>query len=242
MRRLDLRTLDRRVVLGAGISLVSLLVMGIGLFAIVSALADDPVQLPSEGSIEDIIDEASPEASPGDNAGGDAAVASGPRPVRMLISKLYIDAPVIEMGFEPDTNIPDVPDRADQVAWYTFSATPALNNNAVFSGHVDWQTREGDPIPGVFYRLRELQIGDTISVALEDGQTADYRVTGNVAAAYDDPNVIRAMGPVTRDVITLVTCGGSWVKDRSKENGGNYTHRIVVRAERVADSAVSAES
>ena len=67
-----------------------------------------------------------------------------------------------------------------------------------------------------------------------------YRVTGNVATKYDDPNVVKSMNLTSKDVITLITCGGSWVNDPSKDNGGNYTHRIVVRAERVTDS-VSAE-
>jgi len=41
------------------------------------------------------------------------------------------------------------------------------------------------------------------------------------------------MGPTPNDVITLITCGGTWVPDRSMPLGGNYTHRLVVRAERV---------
>lgn len=243
MKRIEVRKLDRAV-LGAGISVLSLLVMGIGLFAIVSASNGDSVQLPDQGSVEDIVND---NATPGsDNAGGAGVVAptipAGPRPTRVVIPRVYIDAPVGAMNFEPGTNTPAVPDRADLVAWYDFTATPGLGNNAVFAGHVDWQTPGGDPIPGVFYRLRELQIGDVIQVALEDGTTVDYRVTGNVAVAYDDPNVVRSMGVTQKDVITLLTCGGTWVKDNSEDQGGNYSHRIVVRAERTTDpAAVSAE-
>jgi sortase (surface protein transpeptidase) len=39
-----------------------------------------------------------------------------------------------------------------------------------------------------------------------------------------------------KDVITLITCGGSWINDPSKDNGGNYSHRIIVRAERVTEA------
>jgi LPXTG-site transpeptidase (sortase) family protein len=147
---------------------------------------------------------------------------------------------VVTLGLEEGTNNPQVPERPDQVAWYDFSPPPGLANNAVFSGHVDWQTHTGQPIAAVFYRLRELQIGDPITVTLEDGTNIEYRVTGNVATDYDDANVSRAMNWTTKDVITLITCGGTWVNDPSKENGGNYTHRIIVRAERVTDNQAAA--
>jgi len=233
--RFDPRKMDRRLALSVGLSLVSLVLLSIGLIAVVSAVTDDPVQLPNEGSIDEIVEESSGGST---SAGGQVAeippLPSGPAPVRLGVPTLYIDAPVITMGFIPDSNnIPDVPSRPDQVAWYDFTAAPALNNNAVFAGHVDWQTPRGDPIPGAFYRLRELRIGDPITVTLEDGQVIEYAVTGNVATEYDDPNVVKSMGLTSRDVITLITCGGSWVHDPSKATGGNYSHRVIVRAERI---------
>lgn len=223
-----------------GLGLFSVVILIAGLFGVVSALTTDDVQLPEQGSIEDILQ---PE-DVGDQVSGapedSPEPPPGPPPVRMSIPRIYIDAPVITMGLIPDTNVPEVPGRPDQVAWYNFSAAPGVNNNAVFTGHVDWQTQAGAPIPGVFYRLRELRIGEEISITLEDGAVLAYRVTGNVAAAYDDPNVSRAMGRTSRDVLTLITCGGSWINDPSKDNGGNYSHRIIVRAEKVEDAAAAA--
>jgi sortase (surface protein transpeptidase) len=43
------------------------------------------------------------------------------------------------------------------------------------------------------------------------------------------------MDPTSSDVITLITCGGTWLRDYSNPAGGNYSHRIIVRAERVLD-------
>ncbi len=231
---------DRRLLLGATISGISLLLIGIGLFAVVSGLTGDSVQLPDQGSIQDIVD---------GNPGGTGTVAgqpgaeptppSGPRPVRIVISRIGVDAPVIELNVEPGTTTPAVPSVGDEAAWYDFSATPGVGSNAVFSGHVDWQTADGQPIAGAFYRLRELQIGDEIAVTLDDGSTLTYRVTGNVAVNYDDPNVVKAMGLTTKDVVTLITCGGTWIKNPAEENGGNYTHRIIVRAERAQDAVLA---
>jgi LPXTG-site transpeptidase (sortase) family protein len=210
-------------------------VLAFGLLSIISALGDDPADLPSEGSIEQILEDNQTPQSVGDVPPEPTPL--GPLPVRLAVPAVYLDAPVQTFGVN-EANIPQVPDRADLVAWYDFSARPG-HGNAVFSGHVDWEARNGDPIAGVFYRLRELKLGDTIFVKLDDGTEAQYRVIGNVAAPYDDPSVVQVMGPAGRDVITLITCGGTWEVDPSRPLGGNYTHRVIVRAERVHAAAVA---
>ncbi|MBI2913706.1 MAG: class F sortase [Chloroflexi bacterium] len=229
----SLPKLDRRLALGGLVLLTSLALLGVGLFSIIATLTGDAADLPSEGSLNDILSDA--DLSGQDlaaTATADQAAPPGPAPVRIVIPRLYIEAPVVALGLLPD-NYPDVPDEPDEVAWYTFSAVPGRSSNAVFSGHVDWITRRGDPIPGVFYRLRELEIGDVITVNLDDGSELRYRVTGNVATAYDDPDVVKVMQGTSKDVITLITCGGTWQKDYRAPFGGNYSHRVIVRAERV---------
>lgn len=231
----------RRLVAGVSLGLASALVLVFAIVVIVSSAVSDDLGLPSDGSLAEILEDDSPSGNVG-VVGADepelVSVPQGPLPVRVDIRGIFIDAPVITLGVGDDT-IPEVPQRPDQIAWYNFSATPGQNNNAVFSGHVDWQTSGGDPIPGVFYRLRELRIGDTITVTLENDAVLEYRVTGNVATSYDDPNIIRSMDQTVRDVITLITCGGSWEYDPAKDNGGNYSHRVVVRAERVQPAAAA---
>lgn len=231
-----LYSLDRRRALSLGLIVASSALLVAGIIGVIITLSNAGVDLPSQGSITDIVSEAATETQ--SNTPGQETPRTGPAPVRMMIPSLYIDAPVITEGLGED-QLPRVPDRPDQVAWYDFTSPPGIGNNAVFTGHVDWQTSDRVPIPGVFYRLREMKIGDVIEVTLEDGKSLRYRVTGNVATPYDDPNVLRVMGPTTGDVITLITCGGSWVGSRSTPNGGNYSHRVIVRAERVLD-AVSA--
>lgn len=240
-----LRFSDRRLLLGSGIALFSAVALLVALVAIISAAGGGDPDLPSDGSLEEIIEADAHTGGPADADGSDPddgddsePPPQGPPPVRIAIPDIYIDAPVVPLGVDGN-DVPEVPKRPDQVAWYNFSATPGQNDNAVFSGHVDWQTQRGDPIPGVFYRLRELTIGDAITVTLENGEVLEYRVTGNVATDYDDPNVVRSMNSTVRDVITLITCGGSWVSSAANANGGVYSHRIIVRAELVRP-AVSA--
>lgn len=227
-----LSSIDRRLAISGLVLLVSALLLVSGLVSIFVALNDDNVDLPSEGNLEDILREHEPAQT-----GGAPAVdkADGPAPVRIGIPRIGVDAPVTAMGLD-SRNYPEVPDSGSDVAWYTFSVPPGQGSNAVFSGHVDWYYW-GMPVEGVFYHLRELKIGDEILLDLEDGSRLRYTVTGNVAVSYDDPNVIDVMNPTAKDVITLITCGGTWQRDYSNPNGGNYSHRVIVRAERVMDLA-----
>ncbi len=225
----SLRNIDRRLALSVLILIVSTGILAIGLVSIISALLGGGVDLPAQGSISDLVSQSTGGSAP---ASDHPSGPPPPAPVRFVIPRLYVDAPVIPEGLTADGH-PGVPDRPDQVAWYPFTAAPGQSSNAVFSGHVDWQTRTGEPIPGVFYRLREMKIGDIIEIALENGARLQYRVTGNVATPYNDPNVAKVMESTNRDVITIITCGGTWVRDRSADFGGNYSHRVIVRAERV---------
>jgi LPXTG-site transpeptidase (sortase) family protein len=223
-----LRNVDRKVAIAGLILAGSTLLLVIGLVSILIAVNDDNVGLPSEGSLEDILDEHQGVTSYGVIADREARVP----PVRLAIPRINVDAPVVPKGLDSQ-HYPEVPDSGSDVAWYTFSDPPGRGSNAVFSGHVDWIYWEM-ALEGVFYHLRELQLGDEIRVDMDDGESYLYRVTGNVAVGYDDPNVVQVMEPTSKDVITLITCGGSWIKDYSAV-GGNYSHRVIVRAERVQE-------
>lgn len=225
-------SIDRRLAIAGLVVFASALLLVAGLVSIFVAVKDDNVDLPSEGSLEEILKEhESAQASDG----APVNEAEGPPPVRINIPSIGVDAPITAMGLD-SRSYPEVPDSGGDVVWYTFSASPGQGSNAVFSGHVDWYYW-GKPGEGVFYHLRELQIGDEISLDLEDGSQVRYSVAGNVAVAYDDPNVIDVMDPTTKDVITLVTCGGTWERDYSNPTGGNYSHRVIVRAERMVGLA-----
>jgi LPXTG-site transpeptidase (sortase) family protein len=150
---------------------------------------------------------------------------------RMVIEAIGVDAPVVVRGLEPD-GVPQEPGDPSVVAWYDFSSRPGAGSNAVFAGHVDW-TYDGRPGPAVFWGLKDLKPGDIVRVFLEDGTEYDYAVTANFAVPYDDPKALEVMGPTPSDAITLITCGGTWIPDPNNPLGGNYSHRVIVRAERV---------
>ena len=230
--RQRLSSINRSLAITGLVLFASTLLLVTGLVSIFVVLSDDNVDLPSEGSLEEILQEH--ETAPAADSEA-LSEPDTPAPTRIGIPSIGVDASIVVMGLDAE-NYPEVPNAGDEVAWYTFSATPGRGSNAVFSGHVDW-FYWGNPAEGVFYHLRELEIGDQITLDLEDGSQLRYRVTGNVATAYDDPNVVDVMDPTSKDVLTLITCGGTWQKDYSNPIGGNYSHRVIVRAERVLDLA-----
>jgi LPXTG-site transpeptidase (sortase) family protein len=149
----------------------------------------------------------------------------------MIVEKIGLDATVVTMGLDED-HVPRVPDNPNDVVWYDFSTPPGWGSNAVFSGHVDW-TINGVPVTGVFYDLRKLEVGDIIKVRLADNTEYQYKVFGNQAVPFDDPEALAAMGATPTEMITIITCGGTWVPIRGDPLGGNYTPRQIVRAERL---------
>ena len=144
-------------------------------------------------------------------------------PVRLLIPAIDVDAPVTVKGLRPDL-VMDVPDGPEDVAWYNFTARPGMRGNAVISGHLDYR----DYGTAVFWRLRELREGDTVEVRLGDDSVLRYRVSLKLSYDTRTAPVPEIVGPTSKEVVTLITCGGAF-----DSGSRNYSHRLVVRAERI---------
>lgn len=154
-----------------------------------------------------------------------AASLLGSGPFRLVIEKLDVDAPVAAFGLDENA-VPEVPYEAQLIAWYNFSAYPGTGDNAVFAGHKTWNGE------AVFYDLEQLGIGDDIVLRGENGAQLTYRVSDVEVVDPADRSALQWMEATGTDSITLITCGG----ERFFTNtiaGADYTHRVVVRAERV---------
>lgn len=144
-------------------------------------------------------------------------------PTRLLIPRIGVDAPVTPKGLRPD-GFMDTPDGPEDVAWYAFSARPGMSGNAVLSGHLDYH----DYGAAVFWRLKELQQGDLVEVRLDDGSVLRYQVSLKLSYDARTAPVLEIIGPTSKQVVTLITCGGTF-----DSGSRSYSHRLVVRAERV---------
>ena len=156
-------------------------------------------------------------------------------PLRMVIETIKVDAPIVELGLDA-AGVPQVPLNGKDVAWYNFSTKPGAGGNAVFAGHVNWAGAIG-----AFGRIDRLDTGDTIRLIADDGREFRYEVFANYDVDPSDPESLKVMAPTPTDTITLITCGGTWIPDRSDRFGGDYTNRTIVQA-KLVDSSLAVPS
>src|SRR5262249_62152564 len=86
---------------------------------------------------------------------------------------------------------------------------------AVILGHVD-TARDG---PAVFYRLRDLRPGDTVTVRRGDGSTAVFTVSQVVEYSKLAFPAEAVYGPLDHPALRLITCGGSFDQIRRQYRG-----------------------
>jgi LPXTG-site transpeptidase (sortase) family protein len=153
----------------------------------------------------------------------------------MIIDKLNVNAPVQTYGLDASA-IPEVPTgaaAADVVAWYNFSAQPGTGSNAVFAGHVTWFG------PAVFISLKTLSAGDEVVLRGSDGAELLYVVSDVFQVDANDPDALSVMSGTDQDVITLITCDGAFVDTNDPIFGGEYSNRLVVRAQLTETNAAA---
>jgi len=241
------KPLQKRIFLGLGLVcfVAGAVIFGIGLFS----YFDGSSGRASDG--ESRIDPNSlnlPIAIPYYNPPPPAATEAAPPPappgvrvelMRLVIDKIEVNAPVVEMGLDA-ADVPEVPINGGDVAWYNFSALPGGGSNAVFAGHVTWNRGLA-----VFGKIDKLVEGDVIRLVSLDGRELVYKVYANFAVNPDDPPSVDANGngspdvmePSADDIATLITCGGTWLPNPSERFGGEYTHRTIVQARLVSAPA-----
>lgn len=144
----------------------------------------------------------------------------GPRPVGLSIGVIDMHARVVPVGVEDGSRTVEVPADVDVVGWFRFGPTPGMSGSAVLIGHVDSRTQGA----GAFFRLRELEPGDVVSVAFANGSRSPFRVVARRSYPKDElpEGLFRRTG---RPALALVTCGGAF--DRGTRS---YSDNVVVFA------------
>jgi LPXTG-site transpeptidase (sortase) family protein len=141
----------------------------------------------------------------------------------LVIDSIGVNANVFTYGVDAE-RVPEVPLNGEDVAWYDFSARPGTGSNAVFAGHVTWNGR------AVFYDLDSVAVGDRIVLRGGDGTELVYVVSESYLVDPNDPTSISVMSPTDKDVITIITCSGTFYYTDDPVFGGEYTQRRIIRA------------
>jgi sortase (surface protein transpeptidase) len=143
-------------------------------------------------------------------------------PTRLDIPSIGVHTGLIRLGLNKDGTVEVPPLDGDAPAgWYDQSAVPGATGPAVILGHVD-SARDG---PAIFYRLASLKPGAEVSVRLSAGTTVRFKVTRVARYPKNSFPTEDVYGPVPYPALRLVTCGGSFDRDR-----GSYRDNVVVSA------------
>lgn len=141
-------------------------------------------------------------------------------PLRIRIPTIGVEAEVEQVGVRDDGAMAN-PSSFSTTGWYKFGGKPGGAGNAVIAGHVN----NGLGLSGVFARLSDVPIGDSIFVSDGAGTTLTYIVNSKTQYLTADApleEIFRTTGP---SQLVLITCEGDWdSKSRS------YDKRLVVVA------------
>jgi LPXTG-site transpeptidase (sortase) family protein len=151
-----------------------------------------------------------------------SAVPATPRPARpvsLTVPAIDVRTRLIRLGQHEDGTV-EVPRDPARAGWFDLGPPPGTPGSSVILGHVD--STAG---PAVFYRLKELRVGDRILVRLNDGSTARFRVHSIRTYPNADFPAQKVYGSQGRSQLNLVTCGGAYDSSR-----GGYQANVVVNA------------
>ncbi len=91
--------------------------------------------------------------------------------------------------------------------WYNLGPQPGERGSAVIDGHLD---RPGG-YPAVFWRLRDMHIGDEVLVLNMAGKTLHFRVTRIALYTPQEAPLQDIFGNWGGIYLNLLTCAGDWI-------------------------------
>lgn len=127
-------------------------------------------------------------------------------PAAIDIPKLGARSSLIPLGLNADDTVEVPPvSKPMQAGWYRYGPTPGETGPSVVLGHVD-----GNKLPGIFFRLKELAPGDAVLVSRKDGSTARFVVRQVDQVPKDTFPTDAVYGDTPAPELRLITCGGSF--------------------------------
>lgn len=139
-------------------------------------------------------------------------------PARLTIPGLGVSAPVTPVGLEADGSM-GVPNGPSDVAWLRYGSRPGEPGNAALAGHVDYRGYG----PAIFWRLRELRLGDAVWVTDAAGVQRRFIVYEVRTYRTNDAPLERVFGATADTNLNLITCIGTF-----SSASGEYDQRLVV--------------
>ncbi|WP_084626791.1 class F sortase [Demequina aurantiaca] len=138
-------------------------------------------------------------------------------PATLTVNSVGISTNLESLGLMDDGTLA-TPVDTDLAGWYDGGPKPGAVGPAVIAGHVSYGGGES-----VFFRLSEIERGDKITVAQEDGSNVNFRVTRVEQHPKDEFPTLAVYGNTATPELRLITCGG----DVDTSTGHFYDNVIV---------------
>ena len=140
--------------------------------------------------------------------------APRPRPIGLQMQSIDVaEFPVRPVGLELDGQM-EIPDETE-IGWYSYGATAGQPGATVLAAHVSWNRTNGP-----FAQLGNVEPGEQIEVALDDGTVRRYEVTERAVYGKLELPRERIWRNTGDETLVLITCGGDYNPDvrRFREN------------------------
>jgi sortase (surface protein transpeptidase) len=147
-------------------------------------------------------------------------------PVRLAIPAIGINAFVESVGTQSNADLATPTQNPwEDVGWYNLGPHPGERGSAVIDGHLD---RPGG-YPAVFWRLRDIHVGNDVLVTNIAGETLHFRVTRIALYTPQEAPIQDIFGNWGGIYLNLITCAGDWIPSEHQT-----TLRLVVYTSLVA--------
>ncbi|MDB5167054.1 MAG: Sortase family enzyme [Candidatus Saccharibacteria bacterium] len=144
-------------------------------------------------------------------------------PKTLTISKIKVNARVLQMGLNKDNTI-QAPINIFDAGWYTGSVKPGEIGAVLIDGHssADHQA--------LFGNLDKLVVGDQIQLTKGDGTKLTYKVVHTEIDDKDKVNMHSLLLPYGKAVraLNIITCAGDWIPSQD-----TLTKRVLVYTEQI---------
>lgn len=213
-------SLKRRSRIRLGLIAGAVLLLASAGYFTYSFLTQQPVkEVPAKPAVKPIVKKSIKNEEP-------TPVTPANFPSRITIPAARVNGATVEqLGVEANGDLA-APLTNAATGWYTKSVTPGSGKGAVLiNGHVGISGQ-----PGVFERLGQVKVGDTVTVNRVDGKRYVYKVYDTEQlpiAKVDMAKMMRSVDP-SREGLNIITCSGKYEASQA-----TYDQRLLVYAVQV---------
>ncbi len=114
--------------------------------------------------------------------------------------------------------------------WYYNSGKPGAGGTMVIDGH-----NGGPTMTGIFKRLPEVPIGESVIIERGDGAVFEYKVVENntipLSEADNYMSVAMTSPESGKEALTIITCTGGWIRGQATYDSRQFLRAVLVEKE-----------